>query len=128
MRAVRPVRPIRHATPPLLAAALLAGCSGMASPDLEPALPATVAAVRGLAPHPCNATTASALDALGVRPDELREVYYDRRVTGGENGLLQGYDVWIGLRDRPGELVVRHTPTCGFMTSYVRGGLRLGPG
>lgn len=109
-----------------LAALAIAGCAAL-SPDLAPPRPETVAAVRALVPHPCNGTTASALDGLGIAPNALREVYYDRRVTGQERGILQGYDAWIGLRDRPGELVVRHTPSCRFMTSYTRGGLRLGP-
>lgn len=109
-----------------LAALAVAGCATLA-PDLAPPRPETVAAVRALVPHPCNGTTASALDGLGVAPEALRAIYYDRRVTGQERGILQGYDAWIGLRDRPGDLVVRHTPSCGFMTSYTRGGLRLGP-
>lgn len=118
----------RRAVPRLLASAALAAlaAAGCATPDLAPPEPATVAAVRALVPHPCNQTTAAALDALGVAPDALREIYYDRRVTGQERGILQGYDAWIGLDDRPGELVVRHTPSCRFMTSYTRGGLRLG--
>lgn len=117
----------RRAVPRLLASTLAALAAGCATPDLAPPQPATVAAVRALVPHPCNGTTAAALDALGVAPDAIREIYYDRRVTGGEHAILQGYDAWIGLDDRPGELVVRHTPSCRLITSYTRGGLRLTP-
>lgn len=104
------------------------GCATLETPRLAEPRPATLAAVRGLAPHPCNETTAAALDGLGVPSDDLRSVYYDRRVTGTCTGVLQGYDAWIGLKRGPGELVVRHQPTCRFMTSYTRGGLRVGPG
>ena len=107
------------------AALALAGCATM-RPELSPPTPATLAAVRGLVAHPCNGTTAAALDALGVPPDDLRSLYYDRRVTGTEGASLQGYDAWIGLRRGPGELVVRHDASCRFMTSYTRGDLRLG--
>ena len=113
--------------PPLVAALALAlaGCATLAPEIADPA-PATLAAVRGLTVHPCNGTTAAVLDALGVSPEDLRSIYYDRRVTGTESASLQGYDAWIGLRRGPGELVVRHNASCGFMTSYTRGGLRLG--
>src|SRR3954447_26599443 len=87
---------------PLLAAALaviLAACTTH-TPPLAPPAPATLAAVRGLAPHRCSATTASALDALGVPPAALRSIYYDPRVSGGERGFLQGYDVYVRLVDQ----------------------------
>jgi hypothetical protein len=109
---------------PLVAVLAVAGCATM-RPELSPPAPATLAAVRALIPHPCNATTAAALDALGVAPGDLRSIYYDRRVTGTESASLQGYDAWIGLGRGPGELVVRHNSSCAFMTSYARGGLRL---
>jgi hypothetical protein len=102
--------------------ALATAACGDPLPPLAPPGPATLAAVRGLAPHPCNATTASVLDARGVGPGTVERIYYDRRVTGNERGILQGYDAWIGLRGRPGDLVVRHDPSCGLIASYTRGG------
>lgn len=118
---------VRRPALPAAAMLLLAGCATLNSPDLAEPRPATLAAVRDLVVHPCNETTAAALDGLGVPPDDLRSIYYDRRVTGSGTGILQGYDAWIGLRRGPGELVIRHQPTCSFMTSYTRGGLRVGP-
>ena len=111
----------------LLAAStvVLAACA-TATPRLAPPAPATLAAVRGLAPHPCDATTASVLDALGVPPTALRSVYYDPRVSGTEHAYLQGYDAWVRLADQPGDLVIRHDQDCRFLTSYTSGTVRLG--
>lgn len=121
----------RRQTSPAAAALLLlaaaAGCTPLARPELAEPRPETLAAVRGLVAHPCNRTTAAALDGFGVPPDDLRSIYYDERVTGSGRGTLQGYDAWVGLRRGPGELVIRHQPTCAFMTSYTQGGLRVGP-
>src|SRR4051812_37304295 len=116
---------IQHPCAGALAAVLVA-CT-TATPRLTSPAPATLAAVRGLARHPCAATTASVLDALGVPPSALRSVYYDPRVSGGERGYLQGYDAWIRLADRSGDLVVRHDAGCRFVTSYTSGTVRLGP-
>ena len=104
-------------------AVVLAACT-TATPRLAPPAPATLAAVRGLAPHRCDATTASVLDALGVPPSALRSIYYDPRVSGGERGYLQGYDVWVRLADQPGDLVIRHDAGCRFITSYTSGTVR----
>ncbi len=104
-------------------AAVLVACT-TATPRLTSPAPATLAAVRGLVRHPCAATTASALDALGVRPSTLRSIYYDPRVSGGERGYLQGYDVWVRLADQPGDLVIRHDAGCRFITSYASGTVR----
>ena len=111
--------------PPALAAAL-AACTTVATPPLSPPMPATLAAVRGLAPHPCAATTASVLDALRVPPAAVRSVYYDRRVTGGDRAHLQGHDAWVRLADQSGDLVIRHDEGCRFMGSHARGAVRLG--
>jgi hypothetical protein len=62
------------------------------------------------------------LDARGVDPGAVGRILYDRRVTGSDRGILQGYDAWIGFRERPGDLVVRHDPSCGLIASYTRGG------
>ena len=111
---------------PILAVAL-AACT-VATPRLAPPTPATLAAVRGLTPHACNATTASVLDALGVPPAALRSVYDDPRVSGTEHAYLQGYDAWVRLADQPGDLVIRHDQGCRFITSYTSGTVRLGTG
>ena len=106
-------------------AVVLAACAA-ATPPLAPPTPATLAAVRGLTPHPCAATTASVLDALGVPPSALRSVYYDPRISGGERGHLQGYDAWVSLANQSGYLVVREDAGCRFVTSYASGTVRLG--
>src|SRR5919202_4838506 len=106
-------------------AEMLTACA-IATPPLAPPAAATLAAVRGTAPHPCNATTASVLDALGVPPAALRSIYYDPRVSGTEHAYLQGYDAWVRLADQPGDLVIRHDQDCRFLTSYTSGTVRLG--
>src|SRR5437764_14311532 len=80
-------------------AVVLAACT-TTTPRLAPPTPATLTAVRGITPHPCNATTASVLDALGIPPTVLRSIYYDRRASGGERTYLQGYDAYVRLADQ----------------------------
>ena len=110
---------------PILAVAL-AACT-VATPRLAPPTPASLAAVRGLTPHACNATTASVLDALGIPPAALRSIYYERPPSGTTHGTpAQGYNAWVRLAGRPGDLVVRHDDGCRFITSYTRGAIRLG--
>ena len=104
---------------------VLVACT-TATPRLAPPAAATLEAVRGLAPHRCDATTASVLDALGVPPAALRSIYYDPRVSGTERTYLQGYDAWVRLADQPGDLVIRHDQGCRFITSYTSGNVRLG--
>jgi hypothetical protein len=106
---------------------VLVACT-VATPPLAPPAPATLAAVRNLTPHPCDATTASVLDALGVPPAAVRSIYYDRRVSGSERAYLQGYDAWVRLTDQTGDLVIRHDKGCRFIASLTHGAMRLGPG
>ena len=123
---------MRERTARLTAAAL--GASAVAActvtvPRLAAPSTATLTAVRSLAPHRCNATTASVLDALAVQPAAVGWVYYDPRVTGGsERTFLQGYDAWVRLAGQGGDLVIRHDTACSFIGSYTTAGLRLGPG
>ena len=123
----RPSPRSARAGPPSALAVVLAACT-VETPPLAPPVPATLAAVRSLAPHPCDATTASALDALGIPSAAVRSVYYDRRVTGGDRAHLQGYDAWVRLAGQAGDLVVRHDGGCRFIASHTRGAVRLGPG
>jgi hypothetical protein len=80
-----------------------------------------VAAVERQVPHPCNATTARALEALGVGPESVAAVQYSRRTSGSENAHLLGYDAWITLEGAQ-SVVVRLEPSCAFATAYRRGG------
>ncbi len=95
---------------------LMAACS-MAPKAPAPATPATLAAVRSLAPHTCNAQTAAVLDELGVPPDKIRSITYDRR-TVGTKSYLQGYDVWVQTSDGSGDMLIRQNRSCQFFTSY----------
>ena len=113
--------------PAAFLAGILTACA-IATPPLASPAAATLAAVRGTAPHPCNATTASVLGALGVPPDALRSIYYDPRVSGTEHAYLQGYDAWVRLAGQSGDLVIRHDDGCRFIGSYTTGAVRLGPG
>jgi hypothetical protein len=100
---------------------------GLVLSGLAPPAPATLAAVHGLAPHPCNPTTAGVLDALGVPPAAVRSIYYERPPIGNSHGIVeQGYTAWVRLADQPGDLVIRHDDWCGFVTSYTVGTVRLG--
>ena len=104
------------AATPLALSMLLASCS-MAPKDPAPATPATLAAVRSLAPHQCNAQTAAVLDELGVPPDQIRSITYDRR-TVGTKSYLQGYDAWVQTSDGSGDMLIRQNRSCRFFTSY----------
>ncbi len=113
---------------PLSALAVVLAACTVETPPLAPPAPATLAAIRNLAPHPCDVTTASVLDALGAPPTTVRSIYYDRRVSGSERAYLQGYDAWVRLTDQTGELVIRHDKRCRFIASLTNGTVRLGPG
>ena len=106
----------------LTAAILLSACTSgrvlLAAPD-----PATLAAVQTAAPHPCNTTTAAALDAYRIPPAQIRAIYYDTRRTGNERTIIQSYDAWISLTDQRTDLVVRHSPDCGLLNVHTRGGV-----
>ena len=78
-----------------------------------------LAAVRKLAPHPCNASTAAVLDQMGMQPDHILSVTYDRRIGTAKN-ILQGYDVWVQRTDQPGDLVVRLNRFCRSFASAGR--------
>lgn len=105
---------------------LLAGCT-VVRPSLGEPSPATLAAVRAVAPHPCNRTTAAALDALGLAGTPIRSLLYDRRVSGTEHTYLQGYDAWIDLEGRPGNLVLQLNPYCRLDSALGRAGFVLPP-
>lgn len=118
-----PASSIGHRPAKLLAATsalLAAGCAGQPLTLAAPR-PATVAAVETLAPHPCNATTAAALDALGVDPAQVTRIIYDRRTSGGEHSHLLGFDAYITRAGAPG-LVVRLEPDCRLASWFQRGG------
>jgi hypothetical protein len=99
---------------------LLAACTMAPPQPLDPPTPAMLTAVRNLAPYPCNATTAMALDRLGVPSDRIRAITYDRR-TSGNKSYLQGYDSWVQVSDQSGDLVIRHSRSCRFIASYRQG-------
>lgn len=121
-------RPTPKAAVAALVAASLAGCALGGPPlRLEPPTPAMLARVAALAPHPCDATTASALDAIGVAPADVAQLVIVARTGGSEHTILQGYDSWVTLAGRPGGLVVRQNPNCSFADWYTRGGLTLAP-
>jgi hypothetical protein len=94
----------------LVVATLLAACATPSAPTGAPS-PAMLAAVRKLAPHSCNAGTAAALDRMGVQPDQVSSITYDRRIGTNKN-ILQGYDVWVERADRPGDTVIRINRFC----------------
>lgn len=113
---LKPICRSLGATTPLALMALLAACTTLPE-QMQPPKPATLAAVRSLAPHACNETTAMALDGLGVPPDRIKSITYDRRTTGTRS-ILTGYDAWVEMQDHNGDMVIRHNRTCKFMTSY----------
>jgi hypothetical protein len=96
----------------------LVACTTGSAPTEAPS-PAMLAAVRKLAPHPCNASTAAVLDRMGMQPDHIRSVTYDRRIGTAKN-ILQGYDVWVQRTDQPGDLVVRLNRFCRSFASAGR--------
>jgi hypothetical protein len=88
---------------------LLAACGGPALTLAAPR-PETLAAVADRAPHPCNATTAAALDAIGVTPADVTRIVYDRRTSGSDREHTLGFDAYV--RTAGGGLVIRHEPDC----------------
>ncbi len=103
----------------LAVATLLTACATPSAPTEAPS-PAMLAAVRKLAPHSCNPGTAAALDRMGVQPDQVSSITYDRRIGTNKN-ILQGYDVWVERTDQPEDLVIR-------MNRFCRSFASAGPG
>jgi hypothetical protein len=44
---------------------------------------------------------------LGVPPDRIRSITYDRRVSGENGTYLEGYDARVQVSDQSGDLVIR---------------------
>ena len=101
---------------PLALSLLLAACSSVPG-KVEQPTSVTLAAVQKLAPHKCSATTAAALDELGVPADQIQSITYDRRTTGTRSNL-QGYDVWVRVNDQPGDMVLRQNRSCELFASH----------
>ena len=112
----KPTRRSLKTAAPLALGMLMAACS-MAPKAPAPATSATLAAVQSLAPNKCNAQTAAALDGLGVPPDHIRSITYDRRSVGTKS-YAQGYDVYVRTSDQPGEMVLRQNRSCEVFASH----------
>jgi hypothetical protein len=111
-----PTRPLLKTAAPLVLGMLMAACS--MAPDAPPAATAaTLAAVKDLAPNKCNAQTAAALDGLGVPPDRIQSITYDRRSAGTRSFPL-GYDVYVRTSDQAGEMVLRQNRSCEVFASH----------
>jgi hypothetical protein len=113
---LKPIRRSLTTAAPLALGMLMAACS-MTPKSPTPATPATLAAVQSFAPNKCNAQTAAALDELGVPPDRIRSITYDRR-TVGTRSYAQGYDVYVRTSDRPEEMVLRQNRSCEVFASH----------
>ncbi|MCW5750360.1 MAG: hypothetical protein KIT81_04370 [Alphaproteobacteria bacterium] len=100
---------------PLIAAA---GCATTPPPPAASA--AMLEKVRALAPYPCNAATAAALEANGVTPDRLLDLYYVRQSSGGEASVLINHQAWVQVAGEPTQTVVQHSNTCHIQQVYKR--------
>ncbi|MEO1016653.1 MAG: hypothetical protein AAFY56_03045, partial [Pseudomonadota bacterium] len=66
--------------------------------------------------------------SLGFRPDEVKSVRYDRRITDSQvfgGTRLQGFNAWVNFDDRSGYLVISYNTSCFYNTHYTRAGLEL---
>jgi hypothetical protein len=104
----------------VLAMAMLLGACTTPSAPTEAPSPAMLAAVRKLAPHTCSASAAAALDRMGVQPDQVRSVTFDRRIGTNKN-ILQGYDAWVETTEQSGDIVVRMNRFCRPFASAGQG-------
>ena len=113
---LNPTRRLLNTAALLAFSMLMAACS--MAPDAPPAATAaTLASVKSLAPNKCNAQTAAALDELGVPPDQIRSITYDRRSAGTRSFPL-GYDVYVRTSDQSGEMVLRQNRSCEVFASH----------
>jgi outer membrane protein OmpA-like peptidoglycan-associated protein len=62
-----------------------------------------------------------AIDGLGVPPDRIRSITYDRRVSGEKGTYLEGYDARVQVSDQSGGLVIRQNRSCQLIASYTQG-------
>ena len=113
---LKPTRRLLNTAAPLALSMLMAACS--MTPDAPPAAtPATLAAVTSLSPNKCNAQTAAALDELGVPPDQILSITYDRRTAGTRSHLL-GWDVYVRTSEQGEEMVLRQNRYCQVFASH----------
>jgi hypothetical protein len=113
---LKPTRRLLNTAAPLALSMLMAACS--MTPDTPPAAtPGTLAAVTSLSPNKCNAQTAAALDELGVPPDQIRSITYDRRTAGTRSHLL-GWDVYVRTSEQGEEMVLRQNRYCQVFASH----------
>ena len=114
---LKPTRRLLKTAAPLALGILMAACS--MTPDVPPpaATPATLAAVTSLSPNKCNTQTAAALDELGVPPDQIRSITYDRRTAGTRSHLL-GWDVYVRTSEQGEEMVLRQNRYCQVFASH----------
>ena len=77
----------------------------------------------------CEPAFGTALTALGVWPDQVRQRTYTVRRSfdslggrfGGRDGEVSGYEGWFRLRDCSGYLVVTADRYCRIIQAYTRG-------
>lgn len=104
--------------PIIVSLVVLAGCAS--SPPPAPASAAMLEKVRALAPYPCNPQTAAALEAQGVTPERLLDLYYIRQSSGGEASVLINHQAWAQIAGEATQTVVQHSNSCHIQQVYRR--------
>lgn len=105
--------------------ALSACAADRIAPPPRPApLPATLAAVERLAPHPCDREIAGVLTGVGITGDSISAITVEeRRELDGDR--LLGYEAWVWRTGQPGSVVVSLDDICVPYQVYAREGARL---
>lgn len=96
-----------------------------AARTLPAARPETLAAVRQLAAHGCNAETAAALDALGFEAAQLEQLRYYINSASADLGRSNGIDAYVRIKGQSGSVVIQHRRGCDVDGAYGSGGMKL---
>ncbi|MCW5730108.1 MAG: hypothetical protein KIT20_05075 [Alphaproteobacteria bacterium] len=99
------------------ALASLAACTAM-PPALAPAGPEMLRKVQSLAQHPCNATTASVLEANRIDPARVQSLVYSGTSGGGMAGRIDSYIAWVGVSGEAATIHINLDTYCRYVDLY----------
>ena len=74
--------------------------------------------------HPCASSVATQVQALGIKLSAVKYTWFVSQSADPE-GVVQGYNAWVGLDFCKGHLVVESDEFCRPLQIYTKGGCRV---
>lgn len=69
----------------------------------------------------CAKTAETAIDKLEIDRAKISEAKTDVQVSGGENMIVTGVNIWLKSASCKGSFVLVMTPSCEFVDTFDRG-------